>query len=157
MVAGRSPPSRWSCRSTFGATRTPAGLGLLTAGNLPLACWGRTGVHFRSVRDEEIAMTTGERAALTEDTRIIRPAAVLGTRAAAEVVRHLQRLDVARGGTWNASSSLWQRYDRPWDGPGGTRGGAQLVGSIAVVYDSPTRHSITVYKVTVSSHGLGVG
>ena len=105
-------------------------------------------------------MTTGEQTVLADqvaDTRIIRPAAVLGTRAAAEVVRNLQRLDVSRGGTWNASSSLWQRYDRPWDGPGGTRGGAQLVGSIAVVYDSPTRHSITIYKVTVSSHGMDSG
>jgi len=102
-------------------------------------------------------MTTGEQAALTEDVRIIRPAAVLGARAAAEVVRQLQRLDVARGGTWNASSSLWQRYDRAWDGPSSTRGNAQLVGSISVVYDSPTRHSITVYKVTVTGHGRAAG
>lgn len=94
---------------------------------------------------------------MNEDVRIIRPAAVLGTQAAAEVVRNLQRLDVSRGGTWNASSSLWQRYDRPWDGGGSTRGSAQLVGSIAVVYDSPSRHSITVYKVTVSGYGRSTG
>lgn len=92
-----------------------------------------------------------------DDTRIIRPAAVLGTNAAGDVLRSLQRLDVSRGGTWNASSSLWQRYDRPWDGPGGQRGAAQLVGSLAVVYDSPIRHSITIYKVSVTSHGRAAG
>jgi hypothetical protein len=92
-----------------------------------------------------------------EDVRIIRPAAVLDERAAVQVLTQLRRLDVATGGTWNATSSLWQRYDRPWDGPGGTRGSATLIGSIAVMYDSPHRHEITVYKVTVSVYGLENG
>jgi len=94
-----------------------------------------------------------EATALGKDVRIIRPAAVMREQAAVEVLRHLHRLDVAVGGVWSASSSLWQRYDRPWDGPGGTRGHAALVGSISVVYDSPRRHAITVYKVTVTEHG----
>ena len=92
-----------------------------------------------------------------EVTRIIRPAAVLDERAAAQVLRELRRLDVASGGTWNATASLWQRYDHPWDGVGGTRGGARLLGSIAVMYDAPHRHEITLYKVTVSEYGLGAG
>lgn len=92
-----------------------------------------------------------------EVTRIIRPAAVLDERAAAQVLRELRRLDVASSGTWNATASLWQRYDRPWDGVGGTRGGARLLGSIAVMYDAPHRHEITLYKVTVSEYGLGAG
>ena len=57
----------------------------------------------------------------------------------------------------NATSSLWQRYDAPWDGVGGTRGEAQLLGSIAVMYDSPHRHEITIYKVTVTERGLDQG
>jgi hypothetical protein len=89
----------------------------------------------------------------TEDVRIIRPAAVLDERAAAGVLQELDRLDVSVGGTWSASSSLWQRYDRPWDGPGATRGSAQLVGAIAVMYDAPNRHQITLYKVTVTDVG----
>lgn len=92
-----------------------------------------------------------------DDVRVIRPAAVLDERAALRVIRELERLDVAVGGVWNASSSLWQRYDRPWDGVGGGRGSAVLVGSIAVMYDSPHRHEITIYKVTVSERGLAAG
>ena len=99
------------------------------------------------------AMQVGAR----EDVRIIRPAAILDERAAAQVLQQLRRLDVASGGVWNATSSLWQRYDAPWDGVGGTRGDAQLLGSIAVMYDSPHRHEITIYKVTVSENGLDQG
>jgi len=93
----------------------------------------------------------------SEDVRIIRPAAVLDERAAAGVLTELDRLDVSVGGVWSASSSLWQRYDQPWDGPGATRGSAQLVGSIAVMYDAPNRHQITLYKVTVTDAGRGAG
>jgi hypothetical protein len=92
-----------------------------------------------------------------EDVRIIRPAAILDARAAAQVLQQLRRLDVSAGGVWNASSSLWQRYDHPWDGPGGTRGDAVLLGSVAVMYDAPHRHEITIYKVTVSEAGLDQG
>jgi len=93
----------------------------------------------------------------SEETRVIRPAAVLDQRTAARVLHELARLDVGKGGVWNASSSLWQRYDQEWNGPGGARGTAQLIGSIAVMYDSPNRHQITIYKVTVSPHGLELG
>ena len=89
-----------------------------------------------------------------EDVRIIRPAAILDERAAAQVLQQLRRLDVSAGGGWYATSSLWQRYDAAWDGVGGTRGQAKLIGSIAVMYDSPHRHEITIYKVTVTENGL---
>lgn len=92
-----------------------------------------------------------------EDIRIIRPAAVLDERSAQRVLEQLRRLDVASGGVWNATSSLWQRYDAPWSGPGGTRGSSYLVGSIAVMYDSPHRHEITLYKATVSERGIDGG
>ena len=92
-----------------------------------------------------------------DEMRIIRPAAVLDEQAAAGVLLELDRLDVAAGGMWSASSSLWQRYDRPWDGAGSTRGSAQLMGSIAVMYDAPNRHQITIYKVTVTDLGRAAG
>jgi hypothetical protein len=95
--------------------------------------------------------------ATQDEVRIIRPAAVLDERAALRVLSELKRLDVGTGGVWNATSSLWQRYDMPWDGPGGTRGNARLIGSIAVMYDSPNRHQITIYKVTVTPFGLDSG
>jgi hypothetical protein len=89
--------------------------------------------------------------------RVIRPAAVLAPRTAALIVVELARQDVGNAGVWNATSTLWQRYDRPWDGPGGTRGSSVLVGSIAVMYDAPHRHEITIYRVTVSEAGAAGG
>ena len=83
----------------------------------------------------------------------IRPAAILPIDAATRIVAALEQLDVSRGGVWNATPGVWQRYDHPWDGPHGSRGSAQLVGSIAVVYDRPRRHEITVYKATLTAAG----
>ncbi|HUW15989.1 MAG TPA: hypothetical protein VMW94_02830 [Actinomycetes bacterium] len=92
-----------------------------------------------------------------DEVRIIRPAAILDERAASRVLDELKRLDVSNGGVWNATSSLWQRYDLEWDGPGGTRGRARLLGSVAVMYDAPNRHQITIYKVTITPFGLESG
>ncbi len=89
--------------------------------------------------------------------QIIRPAAVLPEQAAAVIVTALSANDVSRGGVWNASVSVWQLYDQPWSGVAGTRGEAQLVGTIAVVYDSPLRHQITIYKAYVTDFGVGIG
>lgn len=89
--------------------------------------------------------------------RVIRPAAVVPAAAAANIVRALTALDVSRGGVWNASSTIWQRFSGPWDGPGSTRGSAQLVGSIAVAYETPVRHHITIYRVTVTEAGQAAG
>jgi hypothetical protein len=83
----------------------------------------------------------------------IRPAAVLPIEGATRIVAALEQLDVSRGGVWNATPGVWQRYDRPWDGPSGSRGTAELVGSIAVVYDRPRRNEITVYKATLTAAG----
>ena len=89
--------------------------------------------------------------------QVIRPSAVLSEANATTVLRALNREDVSNGGVWNATSSVWQRYDRPWDGLGGMRGAAQLIGSIAVIYDRPVRHQITIYKVTITSYGASRG
>jgi hypothetical protein len=89
--------------------------------------------------------------------QVIRPSAVLSEAHAASVLRALNREDVSNGGVWNATSSVWQRYDRAWNGVGGMRGTAQLIGSIAVIYDRPVRHQITVYKVTITSYGASKG
>lgn len=83
----------------------------------------------------------------------IRPAAILPIEAATRIVAALETLDVSRGGVWNATAGVWQRYDKAWDGPAGSRGTAELIGSIAVVYDRPRRHEITVYKATLTAAG----
>ncbi|HEU0130865.1 MAG TPA: hypothetical protein VFQ85_07725 [Mycobacteriales bacterium] len=88
---------------------------------------------------------------------VIRPAAILGIAAATEILRCLEQFDVSRGGVWSATPGMWQRFDRPWNGPSGSRGGAVMVGSIAVVYDEPRRNEITIYKVNVTDPGLALG
>ena len=98
-----------------------------------------------------------QHAAHAETSRVIRPAAVLNDEHARMVLAELESQDVATGGVWNASIGLWQRYDRPWDGPGGTMGEARLVGTIATVYGSPTKFEITIYRATITSHGAECG
>lgn len=88
---------------------------------------------------------------------VIRPAAVLSESAARGVLTALDRLDVSRGGPWNASPGVWQRYDRPWDGEHGSPGGARLVGTIAAVYGTPSRYELTIYRATVTEHGVAAG
>jgi hypothetical protein len=88
---------------------------------------------------------------------VIRPAAVLPERAAQLILSALNGQDVSRGGVWNTTTTLWQRYDRPWDGPLGSRGNSVLIGSIAVIYGTPTRGSITVYRAAVTGEGLTLG
>ncbi len=90
-------------------------------------------------------------------TTVIRPSAVLDERAARQVVAELELRDVARGGVWSASPGLWQRYDRPWDGVGGSRGTAELLGSIGAVYGTPSKYEITIYRVTTTDHGRETG
>lgn len=69
----------------------------------------------------------------------------------------LEEQDVSAGGVWNAAPGLWQRYDKPWDGIGGLAGSARLVGTIGTTYGTPTRYEITIYRATVSGHGLETG
>ena len=88
---------------------------------------------------------------------IIRPSAILPVAAAARIVDRLREADVSKGGLWNATTSVWQRYDRKWDGVGGARGSAELVGSIAVIYDSPRGNEITIYKVTLNPQAAEAG
>jgi hypothetical protein len=96
-------------------------------------------------------------AQLGDDTLVLRPAAVLEHRAASRLLAELERRDVARGGVWVASASLWQRYDQPWNGGHGARGDARLLGSIGVMYDAPARQQITMYRVTLTAAGVELG
>ncbi|HET8971109.1 MAG TPA: hypothetical protein VFN19_08620 [Candidatus Nanopelagicales bacterium] len=103
-------------------------------------------------------MTTAPGAVpITDHVEVIRPAAVLPTRAAHQVLAHLRWDDVANRGVWNASASVWQRYSEPWNGLGGTRGDSVLLGSIAVMYDTPARHEVTIYRVTITPAGQDAG
>jgi hypothetical protein len=94
---------------------------------------------------------------MADTTAIIRPSAILSAELAAEIIRELEKRDVSVGGIWSASAGLWQRYDHAWDGPGGTHGTAKLVGSIGAVYGTPNKYDITIYRVTVTEHGVKQG
>jgi hypothetical protein len=92
-----------------------------------------------------------------ESTRVIRPAAVLREQEAVRIQAALEAHDVSRGGVWNVGPGLWQRYDQPWDGVAGMVGTSRLMGTIGVIYGSPSRHEITIYRVTVSGEGANQG
>lgn len=94
---------------------------------------------------------------MSETIRVIRPAAILREQEAARVQAALEALDVSQGGIWNASPGLWQRYDHAWDGEAGMAGTARLMGTIGVVYGSPSRYEITIYRVTVTAAGADQG
>ncbi len=85
---------------------------------------------------------------------VIRPAAVLPENAARTVLAELAYRDVRSGGHWASSPALWERYDRPWNGSGvASPGDALLLGSLQVSYGTPTKYSITIYRVTVTIFG----
>lgn len=94
---------------------------------------------------------------MPELTTVIRPSAVLAERLARVVLIELEARDVSHGGVWSASTGVWQRYDVPWDGPGGMRGRAQLVGTIGVVYGTPSKHDVTIFRATVTEPGVAAG
>src|SRR3954447_27039641 len=94
---------------------------------------------------------------MTSLETVIRPAAILPDRAAQLILSALMASDVRRGGVWDTTTTLWHRYDRPWDGALGSKGSAVLIGSLAVVYGTPTRASITVYRASISAEAAAAG
>src|SRR4051794_41491054 len=83
-----------------------------------------------------------------ELTKVLRPAAVVPEASAAAIIEQLSTRDVARGGVWNVSATLWQRYSGAWDGIGGTTGSAGLIGSIPGPHETPGRNPHTIYPRT---------
>ena len=91
-------------------------------------------------------------------TEVIRPAAVLPETAARVVLVELALRDVRAGGHWASSPTLWQRYDRPWNGAGASSpGDSVLLGSLQVSYGTPTKYAITIYRATVTTFGREYG
>jgi hypothetical protein len=98
-------------------------------------------------------------AARPEADYIIRPAAVIPTHAARELVEWFHKNSLENGGLWNvgASTGIWQRYDKVWNGAFGARGESQLVGTIYVTYDMPRRTEVVIHRVQITDHGLMLG
>ena len=89
-----------------------------------------------------------------ETTRVIRPAAVLPQRAAREILDWLAKQDVTAGGCWAAGVSNISRYSGPFDGPYGSRGSAELLGALHIVWDT---YEATIFRVNVTEAGVRHG
>jgi hypothetical protein len=86
----------------------------------------------------------------------LRPAAIVPEEAARSIMVELSAHNVSSGGLWATQPSKWDRYDRPWDSEQ-HRGVASLIGSIQIAYGTPTKYDITIYRVTITLHGLQLG
>ncbi len=87
----------------------------------------------------------------------VRPAIVLPDREARALLLAAEGADVSRGGCFSAGPAGVQVWSGPWDGPIGSHGSAEHLGSVDWSYDTPTRHYITVYRVLVTSKGISAG
>jgi hypothetical protein len=86
--------------------------------------------------------------------RVLRPAALLPDRAAREIMRWLDDVDVTRGGCWMHDVSYIKRFSGPFDGVAGMRGSAVLLGSLHIVWE---KFSVTIFRVNVTDEGLARG
>jgi hypothetical protein len=89
-------------------------------------------------------------------SEVIRPAAIIPEESARTVLVELAIRDVQNNGVWQSEPTLWSRYDQPWEGSG-SRGSAELIGTIQVAYGTPTRYDITIYRATVTKFGTDSG
>jgi hypothetical protein len=103
---------------------------------------------------EELAASAYDDGDLSE---VIRPAAILEEEAARRVLAELALQDARMQGVWVAEPGTWRRYDQAWNGPEGSPGTAVLLGTIQVIYGSPTRHEITIYRATVTAPAAAAG
>jgi hypothetical protein len=102
---------------------------------------------------EEFGLTSAEAPDEGIVTEVIRPAAVIPEEAARTILMALALRDVRVDGLWDAEPSVWRRFDRAWDGVGGTPGGAELIGTIQIAYGVPTRYEITLFRATITRLG----
>lgn len=87
----------------------------------------------------------------------VRPSIVLPDREARALLAAAEREDVSTGGVFSAGPAGVQVWSGPWDGPLGSKGSAEHLGSVDWSYDTPTRHWITVYRVMVTARGGAAG
>lgn len=88
---------------------------------------------------------------------VIRPAAVLSDTHTRLILAGLAADDVLAGGLWWTRVGVWRRYASPWAPGAQGPGGAVHIGTISCVYDSPARYCVTVFRVSMTAHGLDQG
>ena len=89
-------------------------------------------------------------------TEVIRPAAIAPEEAARLILVEMAMRDVHSGGHWQATPTLWRRFDRAFaeDEP---LEDSHVLGSLQVAYGTPTRYDITIYRATVTTLGQQQG
>jgi hypothetical protein len=102
------------------------------------------------ILEQLVSEALGDEGAVTE---VIRPAAIIPEESARKILMELSFRDVRTGGHWLAEPSVWRRFERTAVAPED----CQLLGSIQVAYGTPTRYDITVYRVTITTHGQQTG
>ena len=91
---------------------------------------------------------------MSTSDRVIRPAAVLSDRNARAILSWLEDNDVSRGGVWAHDVGYIKRFSGPFDGLGGMRGSALLLGSIHITWE---KYQVTIFRVNVTDEGVGRG
>lgn len=86
----------------------------------------------------------------TATDRVIRPAAIVPERAARLLMAWVAAHDVTEGGHWAHDIGYFKRFSGPFDGPGGMRGSALLLGSIHVTWD---KYDVTIFRVSITEAG----
>lgn len=137
---------------TYDLDASPAGAAVPTIAPAATAATASAGAKASGLDDalEMLAEQAYEDVAVSE---VIRPAAVLPETAARAVLAELSYNSVYATGLWWSSPTLWQRYDRPWNGRQDTQGDAVLLGALQVAYGTPRKYDITIYRATVSMLG----
>jgi hypothetical protein len=87
----------------------------------------------------------------------IRPALVLSEDDARHLIEAADRQGVRTGGCFLAGPIGIQLWSAPFNGPDGTPGSAQHLGTIDWSYDTPVKHYATVYRAIVTASGVTAG
>ena len=87
----------------------------------------------------------------------VRPALVVPERETRELLAAANRNDVSIGGPYSAGPAGVQVWDGPFNGPSGSHGTANHLGSVDWSYDTPAKHYVTIYRVMITQAGVEAG
>jgi hypothetical protein len=87
----------------------------------------------------------------------IRPAVVLSEADTRRLMDAADQNGVHHGGLFLAGPVGIQLWSKPFDGPNGTAGSSEHVGTVDWTYNSPIKHYATIYRSIVTSSGILAG
>jgi hypothetical protein len=87
----------------------------------------------------------------------VRPDVVVPVESTRAVLAAATRNDVASGGVFSGGPAGVQLWSGPWNSPHGGPGTAEHLGSVDWSYDTPVKHSVTIYRVMLTAEGAETG